>query len=112
MKKYYINQVSLSDGKNIEGNDGKIMCLFSEKEWEGKGNFCGWYGVEFYNNAHVIAYCSGDRTVENIKPVDITFDQVVIWSCMVEQCFEAENDEAAIREFKRLVKDGKLYHKY
>ena len=103
MKKYYVNQADLIDGQEIEGNTGKMMCLFSEKEWEGKGNFCGWYGVEFYNNAHIIAYCAGDRIAENVKSVDVHFDRVIIFSCIVENTFEAENDAAAVEKFKRII---------
>jgi len=113
MKKiYYINQADLIDDQNIEGHTGKIMCLFSEKTWEGKGNFCGWYGVEFYNNAHIIAYCAGERTVDNIKPTDIFFDSVIIFSCIVEHKIEAEDDAEAIEIFKTLVKNNELKHKY
>lgn len=112
MKKYYINRASLSDGQTIEGNTGEMMCLFSEKDWEGKGNFCGWYGVEFYNNAHIIAYCPGERIAENVKSVDVSFDKVIIWSCIVEKSFEAENDAAAVEEFKRLIKENELSYNY
>ena len=56
--KYTINQV--------RDNDTKYVALFAEHEFEGKGNFCGWYEAEFYTDARMIAFCKGERIPENI----------------------------------------------
>ena len=43
---FYINKI------HIEESDWEHECigLFNETNWVGEGNFCGWYGVEFYTN--------------------------------------------------------------
>ena len=46
--KYTINQV--------RDNDTTYVALFAEHGFEGKGNFCGWYGAEFYTDARMIAF--------------------------------------------------------
>lgn len=112
MKKYCINRAELKENQEINGIAGNVMCLFSEWSWEGKGNFCGWYGVEFYNNAKIIAYCTGEKKPENVFVYEKVFEQVIIWSAIVEQTFEAENDEVAIQIFSDLIATNKLKYDY
>ena len=53
--KFYVNQVDIPkedrtpihidvpEGKDIRDIDVRYVGLFRGREWEGRGNFCGWY---------------------------------------------------------------------
>ena len=49
---FYINEVHLSE------SDWEHECigLFDKENWAGEGNFCGWYGAEYYKDTTLIAY--------------------------------------------------------
>lgn len=102
--KYTINQV--------RDNDTKYVALFAEHEFEGKGNFCGWYGAEFYTDARMIAFCKGERIPENIQNCNEVYREVQIWSCIVEQPFEANNDKEAIDKFTEIMREHKFLYNY
>ena len=52
--RFYIN--SLDDNKLGSSWSNKIIGLFDNNEWQGEGNFCGWYGCEYFLNTNLIAY--------------------------------------------------------
>lgn len=102
--KYTINQV--------RDNDTTYVALFAEHGFEGKGNFCGWYGAEFYTDARMIAFCKGERTPENIQNCNKVYKEVQIWSCIVEQPLEANNDKEAIDKFTEIMREHKFLYNY
>lgn len=106
MKRYVINQATIKTGA---GEREKVAALFAEHGFVGKGNFCGWYGAEFYTNARMIAICRGERRADNIQVCNEVYREIEIWSCMVEEPIMAENDEKAVEKFKELMREGKLY---
>lgn len=102
--KYKINRVE------IEGCQRERIGLFSEdSKWEGRGNFCGWYGVELYTHGTLLAYYEIDRQFSIYSPkghkhhnnvvVNEQFEEMMIGSGLWEDTLEAENDEEAIKKF-------------
>ncbi len=103
---FYINEV------DTEESDWEHECigLFSEANWIGEGNFCGWYGAEFYTNTTLIAYGIqlGHSNMYNpkrpfnggFKVVNKYYDKIMIGSCYWTKQFKADSIEEAIRIFK------------
>lgn len=103
---FYINKV------DAEESDWEHECigLFSEANWIGEGNFCGWYGAEFYTNTTLIAYGIqlGHSSMYNpkrpfnggFKVVNKHYDKIMIGSCYWTKQFKADSVEEAIRIFK------------
>ena len=50
-KIYYINEIT-----TLSDYDKTYIGLFTDTNWSGEGDFCGWYGAEFYNNTTLLAY--------------------------------------------------------
>ena len=104
IKKYYINEVRLPE------SSWDIMCigLFDNNSWDGEGNFCGWYGAEYYKNATLLAHYTiknphsyqpkGQNHLKNIIDNKF-FKKVYIGSSYWEKILEAENDNIAIKKF-------------
>lgn len=109
MKRYYLNRF---EDKTITDTqrDIDMIGLFGDHGFEGRGNFCGWYGIEFYTNtelyAHYFADGSGlyspEKRVSEVTVHDptIKYDEVMIGSCYWERYIEAETLEEAIEKFK------------
>lgn len=109
MKKYYVNSF---DDRSISDTppDIDMIGLFGKHGFEGRGNFCGWYGVELYTNtelyAHYLADGSGlyspTKRISEVTVHDpaVKYDEVVIGSCYWEQYIEAGTLEEAIEKFK------------
>lgn len=105
MKTYYVNIVRAQDK---EGNYINIVALFTESNWSGEGNFCGWYGSEYYNDTTVIAHYKNNQNdyLVNYEPVtgitecDFHFDEIKISSCYHEKIIEAESNKEAVEKFK------------
>ena len=104
--KYKINEVS----RLALGAENTCIGLFSEdSKWDGRGNFCGWYGVELYTNATLLAYYEIDlkgglhrqKGYKHLNEVVLNkkFEEIIIGSCYWEHILEAENDEEAIKKF-------------
>lgn len=102
-KKYYINQVS-----KFSSYDEMCIGLFTNNNWSGEGNFCGWYGAEYYNDTILLAFYIIDNPqiyrpkgsshkVE--KLYNEYFDKINIGSCYWESTLDAKNDEEAIKKF-------------
>lgn len=104
---FYINQVNLPE------SDWTHRCigLFDSNEWDGRGNFCGYYASEYYCNTNLIAYgvqlIDGNRIYNpknlfdgGFKVVNRHYDEIMIGSGMWERTFEADTVEEAIEIFR------------
>lgn len=105
--KFYINKVQ-------HKSDWTKQCigLFTNNEWDAEGNFCGYYGAEYYLNTMLLAYGvqkrSGGQIVDFKAPFDGGFfeninehyDKILIGSSMWEKCIEADSVEEALKIFK------------
>lgn len=105
---FYVNEVELPESSWSR----QCVGLFDNNTWNGKGNFCGYYGAEFYLNTTLLAYGIQLRTgnlsynpkapfdggfVENVNK---HFDEIRIGSGMWEIKIEADTIEEAIQIFK------------
>ncbi len=108
MVRYYVNMFydkSMSDCLSKQ-----MIGLFGEHKWDGRGNFCGWYGAEFYLNTELYAhyfteggilYAPEKRVSEVVihNPA-VKYDEVMIGSCYWERYIDAETPEEAIDKFR------------
>lgn len=104
--KYIVDSINISEKRALPyGYD--IVGLYRDGEWEGRGNFCGWYATEYRVDSVLLAYYVIKAQLANQKgehekevviedPKPFTFS---IHSCMSERCFDALNDEEAIFKF-------------
>ena len=111
MKTYYVNAFYHMEAQTgLKSEYGKTpIGLFGDRKWDGRGNFCGWYGVEYYLNTELFACYMSDGVVyrpeQQISDVTI-FDppikckEIVIGSGYWEYKIEAETVEEAIEKFK------------
>lgn len=83
--------------------------LFADCKWEGRGNFCGWYGAEYYLNTKLYAYyisdtnsCIRKKCEGEVMICDppINFVEIMIGSCYWEWFIEADTIEEAIEKFR------------
>lgn len=87
-----------------------IIALFGEYEWDGVGNFCGWYGAEYFLDTKVYAYYIADAThfydpKQRVSDVTVCnpcleYERVGIGSCSWTTVIEADSVEEAIEKFK------------
>ena len=108
MKTYYVNMVV-----NYTDYTKRCIGLFDSNHWTGEGNFCGWYGAEFYTDSKLLAYYiievpgssiyepKGKSHLEEEWDHDITYEKIQIGSGYWEQKLYAENDEEAKHKFFR-----------
>ena len=103
---FYINQIHTDESDwNHE-----YIGLFDKENWIGEGNFCGWYGAEYYRDTTLIAYGIqlGHSGIYNpkrpfnggFKVVNKYYDKIGIGSCYWTKQFKADSIEEAIRIFK------------
>lgn len=104
--KFYVNEIH-----NIADSDWDHQCigLFTNNKWVGEGNFCGWYGIEYYLDTTLIAYGiqlkEGNRGYDptdpfnEIKYVNQYYDKIMIRSIIGEESFEANDVEEALKIF-------------
>lgn len=102
--KYKINQATIEFPSKHD-----CVGLFSyDSKWEGRGNFCGWYGIEYYIDGTLIAYYEIDKQMiwspkghKHLSEVvcNKKFKEMMISSCYWEVEIEADNDEEAIKKF-------------
>ena len=107
---YFINQVHLS---GITSWTKDAIGLFSgEYKCHGEGNFCGWYGAEYYDDMTLLAYYTRESENQGAKGYDPTgqlhtsnvivkqhYDKILIGSDMWTIILEAETDDEAILKF-------------
>ena len=106
---FYVNEFRL-DG--VSDYTRRCIGLFDNNKWDGRGNFCGYYGAEYYLDTNLLAYgiqlLDGGRIYDPKQPFDggffrnvnKHFDEVMIGSGMWEKKIEAESVEEAITVFK------------
>ena len=107
--KYYINK--LNEQSNNEKNAIGLFKFMHGYNWSGEGNFCGWYGAEFYKDVILLGYYTipktplykskGEQHIEEIDLLD-EFDiryEISIGSCYWEQSFEEDDDYKALQRF-------------
>lgn len=100
--KFYINKIHC-----LSNRDYQVIGLFTNGEWEGEGNFCGWYSAEYYKNTTLLAYycikeddelfLKGPHTKE--KVIKTYYPKIEIDSCYCEKILEAKNEDEAIKKF-------------
>lgn len=107
--KFYVNEVH--DGKLTNGLQygQSIIGLFRQCETDGRGNFCGYYGSEYYVETELYAYyvadCKGvyrpEARISELVICDprIKYHEVRIGSHMWTKVIEARNVEEAIELF-------------
>lgn len=88
---YVINKATI--------NGHEQVTLFKERTWIGKGYGMGWYGAEFYQNAHAIAYL--DEESHKVVTCDTHYSEVNIFSIYTEDGVKATTDAEAIEQFKK-----------
>ena len=105
--KFYINEVQTKD------SDWNHRCigLFTNNEWNGAGNFCGWYAIEYYTNTTLLAYGiqnrSGGWTYNSLYPFDKIeykneyYNEIPIGSVIWEESFEAKDIDEALEIFSQ-----------
>lgn len=103
---FYINKVCI----DVLDQRHECIGLFSDTNWVGEGNFCGWYGAEFYTKTTLIAYGIqlGHSSMYNpkrpfdggFKVVNQYYDKIAIGSCYWTKQFTADSVEEAINIFK------------
>ena len=111
-KKFYVNKFYDDALTHIytEGYGDGLIGLFEECGTTGKGNFCGYYGAEYYVNTKLLAFyvadCRGVYSPEKMIS-DITickrpvvYKEVSIGSHMWTKVIDAETVEEAIEKFK------------
>lgn len=111
MKTYYVNAFygmeALTGLKYEYGND--LIGLFGDRQWDGRGNFCGWYGAEYYLNTELFAYYVAEganyrpeKRISDVTVCDtpIKCKEIAIGSCYWEYEIEAETVEEAIEKFR------------
>lgn len=105
---FYVNEVKLPQ------SDWSHQCigLFDNNEWDGRGNFCGYYASEFYLNTTLLAYgiqlkrgnqCYDPKTPFNggfYENTNKYFSEVQIGSGLWEEHIEADSVKEAIEIFK------------
>lgn len=108
--KFYVNEVC--DERLHEGlkYGRSVIGLFDQCETDGRGNFCGYYGREYYLDTKLYAYYEADckvryapeKRTSGIVTLShpIQYEEVAIGSHMWTMVIEAESVDEAIDLFK------------
>ena len=106
--KFYVNRIGYpEDSLGIDKTISKTEYygLFDSNDWDGIGNFCGWYGIEYYKNtnllAYMIKYSNEYGTFAMVKEYNRHYDKIVIGSIYLQKVIEADSIEEAIEIFKK-----------
>ena len=106
---FYVNVIYPKEHKY----ETQFVGLFTNNKWEGRGNFCGWYGAEFYLDTILLAYGlhKGHVCPVDLKapfdggvwpcPDDNYYDEIHIGSGYWEKKFEADSFEEAREIFAK-----------
>ena len=102
-KIYYVNEVT-----NLSSYKESCIGLFTNNSWTGEGNFCGWYGAEYYHNTILLAFYIIDNP-HRYEPKGFPhkkeklsgeyFDKICIGSGYWERILKAKDEEEAIKKF-------------
>ena len=108
LKVYKVNEVHFPSGSPKNPNCCRIGLFTGEGHWHGEGNFCGWYGGEYYDEVTLLAYYEIENTfmyspkghphLDEVK-VNQYYDKIGIGSIYWERLIYAENDMDAISKF-------------
>ena len=105
--KFYINSVPQKGDWN-----NNCIGLFTNNQWTGEGNFCGYYSSEYFLDTTLLAYGiqkrHGGMPVDFKAPFDGGFfenvneyhDKIMIGSGMWTEEIETETADEAIEIFK------------
>ena len=93
MKTYKVNEC-------YSGLKSRGFGLFDGGQFNGKGNFCGWYSYECYKNVDLIALKPTKKS-EDVTIVNEHCDEIQIDTCYWTKYIEAETVEEAIKKFKK-----------
>lgn len=106
--KFYINEVKLDKYKRDYNK--RVIGLFDNCECHGEGNFCGWYGSEYYDKVTLIAYyvqgVPGNVCIDFKRPysefqvINKHFDKIEIGSRYWTKQFDCGSVGEAIEIFK------------
>lgn len=109
--KFYVNRIEYpEDSLDIDEamDDVEYYGLFDSNDWDGIGNFCGWYSVEYYKNTNIVAYMikytNSSGTFAMTKEYSRYYDKIVIGSIYLQKEIEADSIEEAIEIFKKQYK--------
>lgn len=115
---FYVNEISepweddkyIIQKKYLPKLDISKRCigLFKECEWDGEGNFCGWYAREYYKNTVLYAYYVKDEKGKRIGDIvvldkPIAYEKLYTVSDMGCTRMEANTIEEAIEYFQNNV---------
>lgn len=110
MEKFYVNEVHDQRLTNSLPYGHSIIGLFKQCSTDGRGNFCGYYGSEYYLNTEMYAYyvadCEGiyrpEARISEVTVCDpaIEYREVEIGSHMWTKVIESDTVDAAIGLFK------------
>lgn len=108
LKKYSKKNENLKE--KLDFNKEYIGLCKGECKFEGVGNFCGWYGMEFWKNCDLIAYYTipsgayfnpiGKCHIDEII-VNKHYDMLAIGSCFWTHKLIAADDESEENIIKR-----------
>ena len=121
--KFYVNEVhipeedripihiDIPEGMDIRDISVRYFGLFEGREWEGRGNFCGWNGGEYYKNTTLMAYgiqvvklntlaMHGPFNGGFFGNVNKHYDEIGIGSIYWEKVIEANSVEEAVEIFR------------
>ena len=107
---FYINQVHIED---VSDYDHRCIGLFyfpNGYKWHGEGNFCGWYGAEYYDDCILLGYyvqtVDGGKVYSpkgyhhsNNTVVDKHYDKILIGSAILSKEVEFDDQKTAILAF-------------
>lgn len=112
MKDYYIN-IAYMEAERPDEVSQEVVALFTENNHSGEGNFCGWYGVEFYNNTKMIAYYHNKKLPGRVSWEPTTdmeienkyYSKIRIGSCYWERVIQAESEDDALTKFNEFIQE-------
>lgn len=103
---FYVNKVDIPD---LSDYTHTVVGLFTNNEWSGEGNFCGWYSSEYYHNTELLAYYVQEKSggspynsrdcYTDYRVVFQKHNKIKIGSKFWEESFEAGSPEDAIEKF-------------
>lgn len=107
--KYSVNKIKIKESSWTKNYIGLFR---GTPEYTGEGSFCGYYAVEYFNNAFLLAQYSRESGIQSAKMynpkgqphaeesiVKKYIKKIPIGSGMWTKTFEAKDDEEAIRKF-------------
>lgn len=106
--RFYVNEFHDDSIGSCKYPDYKVG-LFTSDKWKGEGNFCGYYGIEYYCNTVLLAWYiakgSGPVTftprIGDVTRCDIYKEKMAIGCGMWTKVIEADSVDEAVEKFAR-----------